>query len=125
MWMNGLAGREIDEALGRPDLVALEYAAVPFDGLHKGAGFALFGGASLAIAVAAQSRLQGFDAFGTRREIMLGDEARVERLVAADPLQPRHHAGQWADVLAIARDGLGRRDRTITAAGDERPAARA
>ena len=47
---------------------------------------------------------------------MSGKKAGVQRLLAFDPLKLRHHAGQWAYVLAKASDGLGRRHRSIAAA---------
>jgi hypothetical protein len=84
---NRVAGREIHKPAGRPDLIAAEYPAMPFDRLHQRAGLALVGGSPLAVAVGDQSGLGRIKRFGTRRETVSGKKANIRRLLAFDPLK--------------------------------------
>ena len=107
----------------RPDLVALEYPAITLDGVHQCARFALFRGAPLAVAIADQASLRRIEGFGTRCKVVSCKKAQVPWLLAFDPLKLRHHAGQWAYMLAKPSDRLGRRHRPIAAARHDRPSA--
>ena len=100
-----------------PDLVALENAGIALDRLHQRAGFTLLGGAALAEAAATQSRSELVDALGRRREIVLRVKIGVHRQIDLDPLEPRYHAGEGADMLSETRHRRARRYRPISAAG--------
>jgi hypothetical protein len=99
---NGFAWREISKALPCPDLVALKIR-IALDRLHQRAGFALFGSAALAETASAQSRPELIDALRWRGEIVLGVKVGVHGQIDLDPLQPRHHAGEGADMLSEPR----------------------
>ena len=114
---DGVACREIGKALFDPDLVALENAGIALDRLHQRAGFTLLGGAALAETAATQSRSELVDALGRRREIVLRVKIGVHRQIDFDPIEPRHHAGERADMLSETRHRRARRYGPVSAAG--------
>src|SRR6185369_14484616 len=63
------------------------------------------------------------DALGLRGEIMIGEKIGVHRQIDLDPLEPRHHTGQRAYMLAEARYGGPRRHGAISTAGHDELAA--
>src|SRR6516225_4063830 len=104
-------------AAGRPDLVALEYPAIAFEGFHQRACFALFRGAALAVAIDNEPGLPRIESFGTGRKTVSCQEAEIQRLLALDPLKLRHDSGQRAYVLSNASDRLRRRHCAMAATG--------
>ncbi len=114
-----VTGSEIGKAARRPDLVTLENAGVALDRLHQRAGLALLGRGALAEAAAAQAGPELVDVPGRRREIVVREKIGVHRQVGLDPLEPRHHAGQRADVFAEPRHGRSRRHGAVSAAGHD------
>src|SRR3954465_3864118 len=69
---NGVPFRKVREAPQPPDFVPLKNPGIALDCLHEGARFALFGGAALAEAAAAQPRSELVDAQCRRGKIVLG-----------------------------------------------------
>ena len=116
---NGIARREIREPPPHPDFVALKNPGIALDRLHERAGFALLGSAALAEAAAAQSRLELVDRLGAGGEIVRGEVVGVHGQVGVDPLEPRHHAGERAHVLAETRDRGPRRNGPVPPAGHD------
>src|SRR6476619_7895832 len=120
---NGVTGSEIGKPALRPDLVTLENARVALDRLHQRAGLALLGRGALAEAAAAQPGPELVDVPGRRREIVVGEKIGVHRQIDLDPLEPRHHAGQRAYMLAEARHGGPGGHGAISTAGHDELAA--
>src|SRR5262245_21619212 len=115
----GVAGREIDKASLRPDLVTLKNTGVTLDRLHKRAGLALLGRGPLAEAAATQPEPELVDAPGWRGEIVLRKEVGVHRQIGLDPLEPGHHTGQRAYMLAETRHSGPRGHGAVSAAGHD------
>ena len=118
-----VAAREVREPPFGPDLVAAEYPAMALDRLHQRAGFALLRRRAFAVAVREQRNPRRIDDVRPGRKAVPGVKAAIERQRAPDPLELRDDTGQRADVPAIARKRLRRRNRSIAAAGRDVPSA--
>src|SRR5262249_47012847 len=85
----------------------------------QGARLALLSGAALAEAAAAQSRAELIDGLRTPGEVVRGKPVGVHGQVSVDAIEPRHHAGERAHVLAEARHRRARGDGPVSAAGHD------
>jgi hypothetical protein len=123
VWKDGVARRKIREAPCHPDLVALIDPGIALDRLHQRAGFALLGGAALAVAAAAQARSERVDGLGARRKVVDGMKVGVQGQVDFDLFETRDHAGEGTHMLAEPRHRGRRRDGAVPPARHDQLAA--